>query len=146
MITVFLKQEIVDHGAAHTLVPPKLEIISDHAIQALQLELPIIQFETSRNEGARMSAPVPDDTHRVPDLAPFIKRAALLPGEGATTILRIEVLDTGVAGRIEIDTSSGSAQVDQAAVDYARTLHWYAGRANGVPHSMWIRWGIRLQA
>jgi len=61
-------------------------------------------------------------------------------------VLRIEVLDTGEPGRIEVDASSGSAQVDQAAINYARTLHWYAGRMDGTPHAMWIRWGVRLQA
>lgn len=35
-------------------------------------------------------------------------------------VLRIEVLESGDPGRIEIDASSGSQQVDQAAVDYAR--------------------------
>jgi TonB family protein len=72
-------------------------------------------------------------------------QASPTPGEGATVVLRIEVLESGDPGRIEIDASSGSQQVDQAAVDYARIQHWYAGRANGTPRPMWVRWGVRLQ-
>ncbi|MFL6605670.1 MAG: TonB family protein [Steroidobacteraceae bacterium] len=79
-------------------------------------------------------------------MTPFIARAALLPGEGATVVLRVEVLETGIPGRVEIDVSSGSNQVDQAAVSYARTQRWYAGRVDGLAHSVWIRWGVRLQA
>jgi TonB family protein len=61
-------------------------------------------------------------------------------------VLRVEVLESGDPGRIQVDVSSGSQQIDQAAMDYARIQHWYAGRLNGVPHAIWIRWGVRLQS
>jgi protein TonB len=69
-----------------------------------------------------------------------------MPGEGATVVLRIEVLPNGEPGRIEIDASSGSSQVDEAAMDYARAHRWYAGRDGQTPQAMWVRWGVRLQA
>jgi TonB family protein len=102
-------------------------------------------FDVSRNNEAASTAPVLQDGARR-DMEPYVKQAALLPGEGVTVVLRIEVLETGEPGRIEIDASSGSAQVDEAAIGYARTRHWYAGRTNGTPHPMWVRWGVRLQA
>lgn len=61
-------------------------------------------------------------------------------------VLRIEILPTGEPGRIDVDVSSGSRQVDQAAIDYARLHRWYAGRNGDSPQTMWIRWGVRLQA
>jgi hypothetical protein len=45
-----------------------------------------------------------------------------------------------------VDVTSGSRQVDQAAMDYARHLRWFAGRSNETPEAMWIRWSVRLQA
>lgn len=111
----------------------------------MDIELPEINFVVSRNEAAVSVAPsLKEGGHT--NMAPYIRQAALLPGEGATVVLRIEVLATGEPGGIEIDTSSGSGQVDQAAVDYARTRRWYAGRINGAPRAIWIRWGVRLQA
>jgi len=113
--------------------------------KALDIELPEIDVVVARNEAAASAAPSPKEAGHT-NMGPYIRQAALLPGEGATVVLRIEVLATGEPGRIEIDTSSGSAQIDQAAVDYARTRRWYAGWMNGAPHAMWIRWGVRLQA
>jgi len=75
-----------------------------------------------------------------------IAQAALLPGEGATVVLRIEVLTSGEPGRIEADVTSGSRQVDQAAIAYARQHYRYAGRVRELSEAMWIRWGVRLQA
>jgi TonB family protein len=79
-------------------------------------------------------------------MAPYVTQAALLPGEGATVVLRVEVLSTGEPGRIDVEVSSGSRQVDQASMDYARQLRWYAGHIADRAEPMWIRWGVRLQA
>lgn len=123
----------------------QLSALLDVSVGDIAVEQPHIDFSTTRNNAAASAAPsLQEGTRNTTE--PFIKQAALLPGEGATVVLRIEVLKSGEPGQIEIDASSGSRQVDQAAVDYARTRHWYAGRVNGEPHSMWIRWGVRLQA
>jgi TonB family protein len=111
----------------------------------LHIEQPDIDFSTSPNESAGASAPIIKNANPA-DMGPFIARAALLHGEGATVVLRVEVLETGAPGRIEVDASSGSRQVDEAAVDYARTRRWVAGRVNGIPQTTWIRWGVRMQA
>lgn len=66
--------------------------------------------------GAAVAAPsLRPDT--AVSLEPYIAQAALLPGEDATVVLRIEVLASGKPGRIGDRTES-----------------------------MWIRWGVRLQA
>jgi TonB family protein len=102
-------------------------------------------YEVNRNSRAAIATPSLRPDNPV-SLTPYIAQAALLPGEGATVVLKIEVLANGEPGRIDIDTTSGSRQVDQAAIDYARQQRWYAGRVGDVPQPMWIRWGVRLQA
>jgi TonB family protein len=111
----------------------------------LHIDQPQFEFEVARTAGASSTAPSLIGRTQI-DMNAYVRQAALLPGEGATVVLRIEVLANGDAGRIEVDTSSGSQRSDQAAIDYARTRHWNAGRVNGVARAVWIRWGVRLQA
>jgi TonB family protein len=143
-VTAFIQPKIRDDGAP-TAYPDLSALIMRARTPLIHIEQPEISFEVSRNNAASSAAPTLQDSGQR-DTEPFIKQAALLPGEGVTVVLRIEVLESGEPGRIEIDTSSGSAQVDEAAIAYAHTRHWYAGRTNGTPHPMWIRWGVRLQA
>lgn len=146
LTTLFLRPAI--HEDDGTPPGPDLSMLVlpvEAPLPALDLDAPPIAYETARNEGAAIAAPsLRPDT--AVSLEPYIAQAALLPGEGATVVLKIEVLATGEPGRIEIDASSGSRQVDQAAIDYARQHRWYAGRSGNDPQSMWIRWGVRLQA
>jgi TonB family protein len=80
------------------------------------------------------------------DSSPFARAAGLRPGEGATVVLRVEVLGSGDVGRVEIDVSGGSADIDRAAVAYARLLPWVGGMIDGRPATLWIRWGVRLES
>jgi TonB family protein len=123
----------------------QLSILRQNPLLTLLVDIPRIDFEVSRNAAASVAAPSLDPEPSV-DLYPYIVEAALLPGEGATVVLRIEVLEDGSAGQIAIDVSSGSNQVDRAAIAYARAHHWAPAMVAGAPHSMWIRWGVRLQA
>jgi protein TonB len=146
LTTIFLRPAIREADG----LPPgpdlsMLVIPIDARLPNLNLPAPPIAYEVARNGGATIAAPILRPDNAVA-LAPFLVQAALLPGEGATVVLRIEVLATGEPGRIDIDTSSGSRQVDQAAMDYAREHRWYAGRVGSSSQSMWIRWGVRLQA
>lgn len=146
LMTIFLRPAIQeDDGTPPGPDLSMLVVPVDAPLPNLDLPAPPIAYDVARNGRATIAAPSlrPDNTV---NLAPYIAQAALLPGEGATVVLRIEVLATGEPGRIEIDASSGSRQVDQAAIDYAKQLHWYAGRTGDNPQFMWIRWGVRLQA
>jgi TonB family protein len=80
------------------------------------------------------------------DPRPYAEQAGLAEGEGATVVLRVEVLDSGLLGRVEVEVSGGRASIDAAAVDFARSTPWVAGCVDGRPLTMWIRWGVRLQA
>jgi len=146
LTTIFLQPAIHEGpNAARGPNASMLVIPIDAPLPVLNIPAPPIAYETTRAEGATITAPTLRPDNAVP-MAPFISEAALLPGEGATVVLRIEVLTSGEPGRIDVDVSSGSRQVDQAAIDYAREHRWYAGRLSDNPRAMWIRWGIRLQA
>lgn len=144
-VTVFIRPRIREAGEPISVVDPaSLRLPLDRGLLAL-LPQPVFDVSVARNDSAAMAAPtLRGDGHE--GMQPYLQQAGLSAGEGATVVLRVEVLESGDPGRIEIDASSGSRKIDQAAVDYARTQHWYAGRVNGAPHSMWIRWGVRLQA
>lgn len=75
-----------------------------------------------------------------------VRRAGLQEGEGATVVLRVEVYGTGDVGRVEVEVSGGSERVNEAAISYARSLPWAGGKVDGIPETMWVRWGVRLQA
>jgi TonB family protein len=144
-VTTFIQPRIRDAGPEPDRHLSQLSLYLRTSLSNLRIPQPSIDFSVSRNDAASIAAPSLQYS-AVVAMRPYIKEAALLPGEGATVVLRIEVLDSGEPGDIEIDTSSGSPQVDRAAIEYARTQHWYAGRVNNVPKRMWVRWGVRLQA
>jgi TonB family protein len=146
LITVFIRPRIREAGELLSIVDPaSLQLRVDPRRIALQIAPAALDVAVDRNDLAPMVAPtLQGDGHS--GIRPFLQQAGLLPGEGATVVLRVEVLESGAPGRIEIDASSGSRQADQAAVSFARIQHWYAGRVNGAPRRMWIRWGVRLQA
>jgi TonB family protein len=123
----------------------RLMVMTDHPLDLTSAALNPFEYSESRSAGTTISAPTLKGGNPI-DMTPFIAQAALLPGEGATVVLRVEVLDTGEPGRMAVDVSSGSRQVDQAAMDYARQLRWFAGRTGEAAQAMWIRWSVRLQA
>jgi len=145
LVTVFTKPRISEDGGSTGPDLSKLVIRIPDSRAAVHIEPIELSFYVSRNTAATVAAPSLQGDGRQ-GIEPYVEKAALVPGQGATVVLRIEVLDTGAPGRIEVDVSSGSAQVDEAAVGYARAQRWYAGRMAGAPRTMWIRWAVRLQA
>lgn len=146
LITLFIRPRIREAGEPVSVVDPSsLQLRLNPELTDLLTAQPEFDFSVARNDSAAVVAPtLQGDGHS--GIQPYLQQTGLRPGQGATVVLRIEVLESGDPGRIEIDASSGSQQVDQAAMDYARIQHWYAGRTNGTPRPMWVRWGVRLQA
>ena len=105
---------------------------------------PVVRF-AEINAAAVIVAPQLLDTDP-PDMAPFARQAGLRPGESAVVVLRVEVLPGGHVGQVEVDVSSGSRQVDEAAVAYVQILAWVPGRLHGIETSTWVRQGVRLIA
>ena len=127
--------------------PLKLDVLvlQDSAEKVMSLPIaPDVRFAESNAE-AVIVAPQLLDTDP-PATAPFAQQAGLRPGESAVVVLRVEVLSDGHVGQVEVDVSSGSRQVDEAAVAYAQTLAWVPGRLHGIEMSTWVRQGVRLAA
>ena len=105
---------------------------------------PVFEFTEPNGDAVSVAPRLLDATPA--DMAPFARQGGLLPGESAVVVLRIEVLSDGQVGQVQVDVSSGSRQVDAAAMDYVRTLAWLPGRFHGIEESTWVRHGVRLVA
>ena len=82
----------------------------------------------------------------LPDSKPFAIQAGLSSGQGATVVLRVEVLDDNEPGRILVEVSGGSAVIDAAAIAYARTMPWIGAVVDGKPVPMEVRYAVHLQS
>jgi TonB family protein len=146
LLTVFIRPRIREAGEPLSVVDPAiLQSRMELQLTTLQSADAALDVTVERNAAAIVVAPTLQE-NRNAGIQPYLRRAGLRHGEGATVVLRIEVSEAGAPTRVLVDTSSGSRQIDEAAVEFARAQHWYAGRISGRPHSMWIRWGVRLQA
>jgi len=119
-------------------------------IRPTTIEPPPLDFKEEDNDAAasergdgRITPPVP--MAPMLDIAPFAQRAGLAERAGATVVLRVEVRGDGIVGRVDVEVSGGSAQVDQAAIAYVRAMTWVGGRKSGKPETLWVRWGVHLE-
>jgi len=82
----------------------------------------------------------------LPEVAPYANMAGLSTGQTSMVVLRVEVLPDGSVGRIRIDVSSGSKQVDEAAIRFAQRTRWIPGSVGGINETVWTRYGVQLMA
>lgn len=115
-----------------------LEIVASLAVPA------VVVYAEPNSSAVRVAPQLLDDVP--PDMAIFARQAGLLPGESAVVVLRVEVMPNGQAGDVQVDVSSGSRQVDEAASAYARAQKWVPGRWHGLEERVWVRYGVRLAA
>lgn len=141
MISMFVRPRLV-----HRHAEPSPPVIQVPATAPIDTELSIADElrPTVEVMDVGTMAPHPDDSSVDP--TEYARRAGLQAGEGATIVLRLEVLGTGDLGTILVETTGGSEAIDMAAIDYVRALAWAGGRVDGRPATIWIRWGVRLQA
>jgi protein TonB len=74
---------------------------------------------------------------------PYPREAIALHQQG-TVILRVLVGTDGIAQTIEIEKSSGSRALDNAARDAVRRWTFQAGTRNGIRAALWARVPIRF--
>ena len=75
---------------------------------------------------------------------PHYPETARRKGCEGRTILRVEVLENGKAGKIEIEESSGFRVLDAAALKSVRGWTFVPGTINGKKTAQWIRVPIRF--
>lgn len=70
--------------------------------------------------------------------APAYPPQARRLGEQGQVVLRVLVNDAGLAEQIELQTSSGSARLDQAALSTVRAWRFVPARRGDKPISAWV--------
>ena len=145
MVMVLIKSRLTLESSATPFLPRLSLKLSTNAI--VDPDLPVL--ETDRplklTTGVGTLAAGPGGSE-LPDSKPFAIQAGLSSGQGATVVLRIEVLDDNEAGRIVVEVSGGSAAIDTAAIAFARAMPWIGAVVDGKPVPMEVRYAVHLQA
>ena len=77
-----------------------------------------------------------------PEYPPASRRA----GEAGTVVLAVYVLETGRAGEVKVQKSSGFPRLDEAAVkEVQRNYRFVPGKEDGKPVSMWHTFAITFR-
>ncbi len=76
-----------------------------------------------------------DYLHNPPPTYPPLSRRL---GEEGKVVLRVQVSAAGVAGQVEIKTSSGSARLDEAAQRTVRHWKFVPAKRGGTPVESWV--------
>jgi protein TonB len=69
---------------------------------------------------------------------PRYPESARRAGAQGTTVLRVHVLETGLAGDIRVEESAGHPALDQAALDAVRRWRFETARENGRAVDLWV--------
>jgi TonB family protein len=111
--------------------------------------LPALRFEDDIFAQSSSNSVIPFipprlDPELLPDSSSYAAQAGLSIGSSATVLFALDISDTGFVTAAFVQKSSGNAQVDAAAIEYAKTLRWIPGTMNGSPHAMRIRFATTL--
>jgi hypothetical protein len=119
--------------------------LSANAIVDLNLPSPEALRPLKLTTGAGTLAAGPGAAY-LPDSKPFPTRAGLVTGQGATAVLRVDVLDDNELSRIVVEASGGSAAIDAAAIAYAQSMPWIGAVIDVKSVIMWVRYAVHLQS
>jgi TonB family protein len=99
-----------------------------------------VQFTNSIEDelsGVTGPASAPRLSHfQTADVTTYARRAHVRAGHPITVVLIVTVLEDGRAGSVDVRRSSGNANIDAAAVDYALELRWIPGTRGQQPLPM----------
>lgn len=70
---------------------------------------------------------------------PAYPRSARRAGDQGTVVLRVLVSIEGVAARVELERSSGSASLDSAALDAVQRWRFVPARRGATPVEAWVK-------
>ena len=78
------------------------------------------------------------------DVAQYARRAHVRAGHPVTVVVMVNVSEDGQAASVDVRRSSGNAEADAAAVDYALELRWIPGTRDRQPLSMRVLLPVTL--
>lgn len=103
---------------------------------------------SSRVSSASISSPGPRHTVAQPkykeNTPPLYPKIARRRGYEGRTVLRIEVLESGSVGHLEIATSSGFEVLDNAALESVKGWSFFPGTKNGNKIKQWVMVPVRF--
>jgi len=139
---------------ARTAGAPSAERAPDEA--AVPGDIPAAPAaERPATEPSRRAAAAPTSTQppsfRAEHLSnppPLYPRRARRAGVEGTVTLKVLVTATGAPGKVELDASSGSEALDQAAIDAVKRWQFVPARRGDAPVEAWVRVPVifRLQS
>jgi TonB family protein len=107
-----------------------------------------IRFDESIDDelGAIVGAVSTPRLARIQSVDPmsFACRAHLSAGGAVTAVVRVDVMEDGLADSVDIIQTSGNAAADSAAVEYALQLRWIPGTIERMPSKMRVRLPVTL--
>jgi len=130
--------EVMDQRATWDTSPlPDIKLATPKLDQE---SLVAVNFEDSEDNAAVVGSASSPRLSRVqlvtPELVAHKNGVALKKPE--TVVLAILVLEDGQVGDVQVSRSCGSADVDAAAIQYARALRWLPGTKEHRPQPMRI--------
>jgi len=144
-VVLLLKPRLTRESETHEIdqiAPLKL---SANAIIDLSLPPPETPLPLKLTAGVGTLAAGPGNAN-LPDSRPFAAQAGLAAGQGATVVLRVEVLDDNELGLVVVEVSGGSPAIDAAAISYAHAMPWIGAVVDGKSVPMQVRYAVHLQA
>jgi protein TonB len=87
----------------------------------------------------------PEEDRHHPLSAPPYPAAEIRADHSGTVILRVQVLENGRIGDVQIIQSSGYAKLDESALHEARRWRMKPGTRDGIPVAMWKEVPITFQ-
>ncbi len=88
----------------------------------------------------------PHPVEPIGDASAFVRNSGVPTGVHVTVVLRVKVTGSGNLDQVQVEVSGGSALIDKAAIAYVRSIRWIGGRTGDQPASMWVRWGVPINA
>ena len=112
--------------------------------------LPADEFSAEMNRipvaGKNVIQPKNTETNRT--VRANYPTASVRRGEQGEVALRLEVLETGIVGQVELLDSSGFSRLDESAIAAAKRYTYEPGTVDGLPTRMWtyVMWQFSIGA
>lgn len=130
----------VDEGPAEDRTTESVSLFEGNTVDEGSIHGSLKTRETSRRKGNITYAKPEYERNAPPDYPRIAKRR----GYQGRTELKVEVLETGRVGRLEVVASSGFDILDEAALAAVKEWHFVPGTKNGRHTTQWVIVPVRF--
>jgi TonB family protein len=132
-------QRVIGEGAPPETPGPEVALV-DMAISEQREEAARL------GAGSRNRPPILNSANKAASPIEHARRAGLTPSADARALLLVLVDLQGKPGDVSVVESTGDTRLDQAAIDYARTLEWQPAIVGGREAAMSVRLPVEFAA